>query len=150
MLSTVSCGDSSVPEETAADTQTTVVETEAPTLESITASYADRDYDGYVFRVGVRDEINWETYDVIAEELTGEAVNDAVYNRNIALEETMNIKITEIRHDRPANNLSQSVTAGTDDYDTVTDGLFIAAPLVVQNMLMNYRNISTVHPEQFY
>ena len=150
LLSAVSCGDSNVPDETAADTQTTVVETEAPTLESVSASYADRDYGGYVFRVGVRDEVNWETYDVIAEELTGEAINDAVYNRNTIMEENMNIKITEIRHGRPATNLSQSVTAGTDDYDTVTDGLFIAAPLVTQNMLLDYRDISTVKPSEFY
>jgi len=150
--SAVSCGDSGTQDEAAANAQTTVQDTPnaSPTLESVTASYADRDYDGYVFRVGVRDEVDWETYDVIAEELTGEAINDAVYNRNLLMEENMNIKITEIRHDRPATNLTQSVTAGTDDYDTVTDGLFIAAPLVVQNMLMDYRSITSVHPEQFY
>ncbi|MBQ3176520.1 MAG: hypothetical protein IJB52_01765, partial [Clostridia bacterium] len=150
--STVSCGSGTEPETDTPDTAaiSEVNQEEARTPEAVAAVYADRDYDGYTFRVGVRDELNWETFDVVAEELTGEAINDAVYNRNTILEETMNIRITEIRHDRPANNLSQSVTAGTDDYDTVTDGLFIAAPLVTQNMLLDYRNISTIHPEQFY
>ncbi len=150
--STVSCSSGTEPETDTPDTAaiSEVNQEEARTPEAVAAAYADRDYDGYTFRVGVRDELNWETFDVVAEELTGEAINDAVYNRNTILEETMNIRITEIRHDRPANNLSQSVTAGTDDYDTVTDGLFIAAPLVTQNMLLDYRNISTIHPEQFY
>jgi len=150
--SAVSCGSASSAEN---ENNTPGVQTEAtgedtPTLESVTESYSDRDYGGYTFRVGVRDEPDWETMDVIAQELTGEAINDAVFSRNTAMEETMNIRITEIRHERPATNLTQSVTAGTDDYDTVTDGLVIAAPLVVQNMLLNYRDIASIHPEQVY
>lgn len=147
----VSCGSSEQASETSStDVQTEAAVSDTPTLESVTASYTDRDYGGYTFRVGVRDEPDWETFDVIAEELTGETINDAVYNRNTALEDSMNVKITEIRHRRPADDLTRAVTAGTDDYDTVTDGLYIAAPLVIQNMLLDYRNISTIHPEQFY
>ena len=151
-MSIVSCaGDTA--EETTADTSavTEAVETEPEiTFESVAASYADRDYGGYTFRVAVRDTVDWQTMDVVAEEVTGEVINDAVYNRNVALEDAMNVKVTEIRFGVPSDTLKQSVTAGTDDYDTVTDGLASASPLVAQNMLLDYRNISTVHADQPY
>ncbi len=153
LMSAVSCGDAG-SDETTADTssaQTDAVETEPEiTFESVAAGYQDRDYGGYTFRVGVRDVVDWQTMDVIAEEVTGEVINDAVYNRNVALEDAMNIKVTEIRHDVPTDQLKQAVTPGTDDYDTVTDGLASSSPLVAQNMLLDYRNISTIHADQPY
>ena len=136
--------DTSVTENMSEETETEV------NFESVATSYSDRDYGGYTFRVAVRNTIDWQTMDVIAEELTGEVINDAVYNRNIALEDAMNIKVTELRFDFPSTNLSQSVTAGTDDYDTVTDGLSLVSPLVAQNMLLDYRNISAIHADQPY
>lgn len=153
LIGTVGCGDAG-SDETTADTSaadTTAVETEPEiTFESVAAGYQDRDYGGYTFRVGVRDVVDWQTMDVIAEEVTGEVINDAVYNRNVALEDAMNVKVTEIRHDVPTEQLKQAVTAGTDDYDTVTDGLAASSPLVAQNMLLDYRNISTIHADQPY
>ena len=153
LFSFAGCGADPAEETTAdtsaADTTPVVTETEI-NFESVANSYSDRDYGGYTFRVAVRDTVDWQTMDVIAEELTGEVINDAVYNRNVALEDAMNIKVTEVRFDIPANYLSQSVTAGTDDYDTVTDGLSSVSPLVAQNMLLDYRNISTVHADQPY
>ncbi len=154
MLSGTACGNSETTDETtpAQVEDTTPVETEPViTFETVRQSYEDRDYGGHTFRVLVRDVIDWETCDVISEELTGEPLNDAVYNRNTAMEEAMNIKITEIRGgDNPTNTLKQSVTAGTDDYDTVTDGLANASTLVATNMLLDYRNISTIHGNEIY
>ncbi len=121
------------------------------TFDTVRQSYEDRDYGGYVLRLGARDNIDWETCDMIAEELTGEAINDAVYNRNTALEETMNIKITEFRMgNSPSEMLKQSVTAGTDDYDIVSEGLSAASTMVAQNMLVDYRTIDTIHGTEPY
>ena len=110
LVGTVGCGDAG-SDETTADTSaadTVAVETEPEiTFESVAAGYQDRDYGGYTFRVGVRDVVDWQTMDVIAEEVTGEVINDAVYNRNVALEDAMNVKVTEIRHDVPTEQLKQ-------------------------------------------
>ena len=152
-MSIVSCAGGT-SDETTADTaaaDTTPLETEPViTFDTVAHSYDDRDYDGYVFRIADRATGDWLTNDVMAEELTGEVINDAVYNRNIALEESMNIKVTEIRLDGPVSHLKKAVTAGTDDYDTVTDGLDSLCSLVSSNMLLDFRNISTIHAAERY
>ncbi len=146
------CGSTETTDTTAAETmdpaQTEPVETE-PSLATVAASYSDRDYGGYTFRILDRGG-GWVTQDVYAEELTGEVINDAIYNRNTTLEETLNIVITESRVDVPANILKQSVTAGTDDYDTATDGFNTLSPLTTQNMLIDFRNVSTIHADAAY
>lgn len=152
-LSAVACGNTAENSENTGDTASTTapVETEPEaTFDSVAHSYDDRDYDGYVFRIGDRSTGDWMTMDVVAEELTGEVINDAVYNRNAALEDAMNIKVAEIGSDIPANNLKTAVLAGTDEYDTVTEGLSYISPLVSQNILLDYRNISTVQADEPY
>lgn len=151
-MSTVGCGNATTNETTGtetADTTTPVETEEAVTFDSVARSYQDRDYDGYTFRIADRGT-GWQTVDVYAEEITGEAINDAVYNRNTTMETNMNIKIEEYRCEVPTNDLKTAVTAGTDDYDTVTDGLYACSMLVAQNMLLDWRNISTVNAEADY
>lgn len=152
-MSAVGCGNATTDETTGtenADTNTPVETEEVVTFDSVARSYQNRDYDGYTFRIADRGS-GWKTVDVYAEELTGEAINDAVYNRNTALETAMNFKIEEYRcDDAPASVLKTAVTAGTDDYDTITDGLRAVSSLVTQSMLLDWRNISTVHCEAAY
>ena len=38
---------------------------------------------------------DWQTYDVWVEATTGDAINDAVFERNLYLEETYNIKMAQ-------------------------------------------------------
>lgn len=153
-MSAVGCGNATSDETTnseVSNADTTPVETEPEiTFESVAASYKDRDYGGYDFRIGDRDSGDWATMDVYAEEITGEVINDAVYNRNNTMEENMNITITEVRLSGPADMLKKAVLAGTDEYDTITDGLNTVSPLVSNNILLDYRNISTVNAEADY
>ena len=68
-LSAVGCGNTTENSDTTVDTASTTapVETEPEaTFDSVAQSYHDRDYDGYVLRVGVRDMVDWQTMDVIA------------------------------------------------------------------------------------
>ena len=85
--------ETAVQSDAASDTPTPEPEKEETEIGLNTAKllYADRDYGGYNFRIADRDFINWGTFDVYAEELTGEVINDSVYNRNIALEDTLKI-----------------------------------------------------------
>lgn len=147
-MSAVGCGNTSVEETKATDT--TAVETEeVVNFSTVAKTYDDRDYEGYNFRVADRVS-GWYTRDVYAEELTGEPINDAVYNRNTALENAMNIKIVELPFEVPSNDLKTAVIAGTDEFDTVTDSIASCAALVTQNMIMDYRNISTVKTDASY
>ena len=134
-----------------ANTPSEVVETEEEEpemgLDTAKLLYADRNYDGYNYRIADRASGDWMTFDVSAEELTGEVINDAVYNRNLVLEDTMGIKIVEAPMDSVTNTVKTSITAAADDYDIFTDGLNSLAPLVTQNLIMDFNNVPTIHPE---
>ncbi len=148
------CGTTESTETTAdttAPTETTPAETE-PTLESVAASYSDRDYGGYSFRIVDRsgETGTFRTIDVYAEELTGEAINDAVYNRNTLLEETMKVKLVEIGSSNVLDSVKESVLAGTDDYDLANYGISFFASIVTQNMLADYRQIPTIQADAAY
>ena len=78
----------SVEEETAAET------TEEDILNALLAEVPGGDYGGHAFTM-LNNESNFAYTLMTAEELTGEGINDAIYNRNVAVAEKLNIKISE-------------------------------------------------------
>ena len=160
LLSSVSCAESENTDDTDANTpnaaetagtsagdgEETAAETESEegTLQSVIDLYADRNYDGYSFRVLDRSPGHWSTEDVYVEEMTGESINDAVFERNNLLETHLNVKVVETQASSPVGTLKTSVAAQTDDYDVVTDGLSVLAGVVVSNYLCDYNTIPEV------
>ena len=156
VLALPGCGEAASPaseQQPVPDTDLSAAETEAPAdptaeaVNAILASYADKDYNGYEFKILDRDEEHhgeWMTCDVFSEGATGDPINDAVYIRNQMLEETFNIKITEAPAENPANVIKQIVPAGDDAYDLVTDGLCHLANLTSSNMLYDFNDISDI------
>lgn len=126
-------------EETAAET-----EADEGSLQSVIDLYTDRNYDGYSFRVLDRSAGHWGTEDVYVEEMTGESINDAVFERNNLLETHLNVKVVETQAGSPVGTLKTSVAAQTDDYDTVTDGLSVLAGVVASNYLCDFNSIPEV------
>lgn len=130
------------------ETATSEEETEeASDLSVAAAQYKDRNYNGYKLRVAVRESSWLGTIDVYADEITGDVVNDAVYLRNSTLENKMNIEITEIRLESPASAAQTSITAVSDDYDMITDGMKSLSPLSTRNLLVDFQSIDTIHLE---
>jgi len=101
LLQTVACAESSEnPDDVSADPAVTTTDVGASeeaaaetepedSIESVIAQFSDRDYEGYSFRILDRGDTYWGTVDVIAEEMTGEAINDGVLERNNLLEEKL-------------------------------------------------------------
>lgn len=79
----------------------------------------DRDFDGYVFRVYSKgdDHPHWVSRDIVAAEENGDAINDAVYRRNLAVTDRYHFEIEEITENNWVNNITKAVTAGEDAYD---------------------------------
>lgn len=137
-------GGANTETETQAETET---ETEA-TMATVSAQYTGRDYGGYAVRIADRDaQGDWDTFDVYAEEITGEVINDAVYSRNTLMEELLNIKIEERSFADPTGSTKTSITAGSDDFDMITDGINALSTLSTGGLLLDYNTISTIHPE---
>ena len=107
-------------------------------------------YGGYEFKVLTRgDEMHQyplHSRDIIAEEETGEPINDAVYKRNIIVEDLLNVKITMIALDegdetRPNQAVKKAVAAGDDIYDILMTHEIYSAPTAQSGYLMNMANI---------
>ncbi len=137
-----SCGDSG-----ASETEDTADTTPAETVETEEIDpFADMDFGGEDIRMmianRVRDGmIGSESTIMHGEELTGEVVNDAVYNRNILVEEKLNIKLVftenEESHTTIGASITQLLTAGDDAYELIIHELFPLATLSVQNSFLN-------------
>lgn len=122
----VSCGettDSADPANTAETTAGAEVE-DAVSEETEPADPLEhlpvQNYEGYEFHFLIRNFQDWID-DMVAEELTGEVVNDAVFRRNSETAERYNITIT---HQLSSNSnyetdAKSSILAGDDTYDLV-------------------------------
>ena len=144
LLSTASCGDAqgqtdvTTPSgaETTENTADTAVKPDIPsdlTLggETITILYRD----------GMKDEF-W------TEEQTGDVVNDAVFNRNAAVESALDCKLEYIPN--VSTNwdggyqavISQSVLAGDEEYDIISGPSFHIPTLIVDGYLSNLNGMN--------
>ena len=105
-------------------------DTTAEATEAVTTAYYDVtgiDYNGYAFYIWNEDNLkdnNWTGFpnDMFVEGETGEILNDAVYTRNRAVEEKLNITIKG--EDVPSNTfptkLTPRVAAGDKGLDLLT------------------------------
>ncbi len=119
------CGSGAKESETIADTtvETDTTDT-AESVETEDTAYLDavgeRDYGGRDFRFLLfsnGEELSWSAFDVLAEEATGEGINDAIYNRNLSISDRFNVKIVGDEDAGAAGKLSSMVKAGDSTYD---------------------------------
>lgn len=112
-------------DETAADstgtesTEATVTETEE---EKKGPDLPDVNYGGYEFRMlgKGQQQLHWQSKDLTAYEMNGEPINDAVYERNAYVGDKYGVKFIEYAvadYFSQQTEFSQSVNAGTDEYD---------------------------------
>ncbi len=116
------CGETASPSSGTAAPDSSVPDSPAST-EPINEKLPDRDFGGHEFSIIATDEVGTirYSYEIDADELNGDAMNDAVFKRNQLVEERFNVKITKIDYDK--NNYVQTfnntVLAGDDTYDAL-------------------------------
>jgi len=96
---------------------------------------SEEDFNGYNFRILSRTPGGWGNHEISAEEITGDPINDSVYQRNGAIEEKYNVIITNIPSDDVSGAASRSIRAGSDDYDLLIVGLVRQEPLITSGLL---------------
>ena len=150
MLPLASCGGGTA-DETTADTaaaDTTPVETEpADPL----AGLPVMDYEGYEFQMMIRNAENW-IEDQIAEEMTGEVVNDAVFKRNSETEERYNITIshTPSSHHNFETDAKPLILAGDSTYDLVVPHARAAFNYANEGLVLDWNTLKHVDLTQAY
>ena len=111
-------------------------------------SYLDHiefeDMEGYNFRMLVRPGTGMSE-DQYVETETGDIINDAVYRRNETVKELFNIEITAIESGTSkADDATNTILAGDDQYDIILPHSRSAFSYAVQNTLVNFNEISTI------
>ncbi len=117
--------------------------------------YPDVDYGGGEFRILNFDQL-WDMFIRIdADELNGEALNDAVYNRNRTVEDKLNCKIVEKCLENTDNTLTritdlaqQSIVANEDAYDVMYLPINQNTSLITQGYLLDLQAIPELHLDE--
>ncbi len=147
LLALVSCGSGST--ETGETTQTATGTTGAETQETeLKPDLPDVSFGGAeytVLRWSNADNVELHThFEYDAEELTGELLNDAIYNRNQVIEEQYDVTISVLGEGDPSVRLKTDVTAGDTAYQVISDWPTRLANLSTQGMLRNFYDIPYV------
>lgn len=145
------CGSEPTPDET----ETVPAETESEPSGDSTAErekeivFEERDYGGYAFRMLTRpDEYVLEVY---IPEITGDIVNDAVFNRNASIEELYNIvfQISESSSQWETDGL-MGILAGEDEYDLIFTHARCAFTYAQNGAVMDWRTLPHVNLTEEY
>lgn len=149
LLSAAACSDSGTNDETTAQTageNTEVVAEEAVVEEEAgpVAELPDKTYDGeeVMFLTSLSAGYDWYTsYEIYAEELNGQLINDAVFQRNTEIEELLDIKIAETKIENCHTTAKSSITAGDKQFDVVMPYMNSTITLAVEGSLLDLKQI---------
>lgn len=148
-----SCGSNTVEAtgETDADLQAEETTTENEGYYGLEA----QDFGGVTFTIANREKsANYNAHpnpELDAPELTGEALNDGIYNRNLKLQEKYNIlleSVTFAGHDQIANEIKKAVTSGDATYDAAFPGVAMAFQMAMNGHLYEIHDIPHLQTER--
>ncbi len=150
-LALVSCSTPDVEDDTTVEgsfSETETTEDPRSTLDN-----PEVNYDGYEFRVrSIASETHYTALD--PGKLTGEAVNDAIYERNRQIENEYGIEFQCDTSDITANyvTMEKQVMAGSGDdgYDLIMLISRNAFSAALQNYLINYEQLPYVDTDKVY
>lgn len=84
------------------------------------------------------------------EQLSGEAVDDALYTRNREVEERLGIKLNCIEEDNVIDKITASVSSGSTDYDIVEELCWRTAPKFTGGYFRDLRKTDYLDFEKLY
>ena len=126
------CGEADEPADTKPSSQTTSAEEGDPSIPADELP-ANLNYKG--------EKITFiSVNDMDYDELTGDAVEDAIYERNKAVEERLDVEISVIKEETPIDKVITAVSGGNTDYDVMVEMCWRAAPKFTGNYFYNLRN----------
>ena len=112
--------------------------------------YPEYDFKGAVINVLARKD-GWyegsqDLNDLTVEEINGEVLNDAVYNRTKKVEEKYNFSLKIIPVADPVATVQKSIKAGDDEYQMIQEKLmFMSQTLAPQNYLRNLQGVLSLN-----
>lgn len=141
LASTVSCGNAPADAETDSTVNDTTAEDTAPsetTRADLPDNLPEKDYTGKGFNVLVP---AWTSELMAAEELNGEVLNDALYNRNLTVAERFNVDLTMTVLDDTSVEMKNVVAAGDDLYQLAAGGIVAMGIDLMADIYMNANDL---------
>ncbi len=123
---------------------TTEAEPKETTREDVDDGIEAQTFNGMVYRAAQPENSAYEFY---AEELTGESTNDAVYNRNLRVEERFDVKIESMTFASTTdvlNEVQNVVASGTDAFEVATHVAYKAYTPIGNGSYRNWYDVPTV------
>ncbi len=124
-----------VPEETLSDTEQRAL---------VSDDLGEFDFGGTNFRTIVQESC---PDDIWVEELTGDVLNDSVFQRNLTVSERFNVNIPEpvtVNYSEIGTRVTKAVTAGDDEYDLVLGQMEDTGALLLKDVFTNWYDIPNV------
>ncbi len=142
LTSLAACGETATETTAVTDTAATeAVETE-PAFDD---GLPEKDFAGRTFTSLIP---SWTSNLMMAEELTGETLNDALYNRDITVESRFNVDIVSHVTDDATADIKNTAAAGDDLYQIASEGIVSLGILFMQDYYLDAREIPYVNFEQ--
>lgn len=139
-----SCGENNktISDTTESEITGSVESTAAEPVPDVPAS----DFEGYNFRIMARgtEHEKFTAVDIASDGPNGEPINDAVYKRNLRIEENFNASVTNVAIQYPAVNMKKFILAGDDTADLITDSLNDLASLLTANYLVDFAQLQYI------
>ncbi len=138
--------------ETSQESVETAPESAAQTeTETETTRYAadlpERDFAGETFTFYARIYGGtWDADDLLAEETTGEKINDALYERQTCIEDTYNLSLAVVPsgNDDILSSVKTFINAGDDTYQSIVGKVYNMASLSVSGMLTDMHEVENI------
>ena len=109
-------------------------------------------YDGQEYRMlvpSVNRSVDYRL-EIVADELTGDACNDAVFNRNLNIETRFDTKILATESSSPWDQVKTMATAGTADYDVVSIYDYKAYTPLSAKAVLNWMEVPNIDTTQVW
>lgn len=159
----LACGKTEEPAATttAATTQAPAEGTTAATEETTTEGYAIKDnlpedlkFNGETISIISRGR-SWCKDEVSVEDLNGDVINDAIYNRNAAVQDRLDVKIvnyltTDNDNYSITETIRKQVQAGTDEYNLFANSVYATIMYTGDNLFQDMTELTYLDLEQPY
>ncbi|MHB1152406.1 MAG: hypothetical protein ACYCWE_03890 [Eubacteriales bacterium] len=129
-----------------AATESEITEAEDSTAAEPMPDVPASDFEGYKFRIMARgsEHEKFTAVDITSDGPNGEPINDAVYKRNLRIEENFNASVTNVAIHYPASNMKKFILAGDDTADLITDSLNELASLLTASYLVDFAQLQYI------
>ena len=133
-----SCAGETIQPETddTTDDTTTLEETTA----DIYADLPEGDFGGEEFVFANETESKWAILTLNTDDVNGEVINDAIYNRNRLVEDRLKVKIRCEEHPNSwsfRDTVSRNILAGDDPFDVIDINSNLSAPLILEGYFLD-------------